>query len=588
MISNQTISVSGKRWQIATPEQRLVAAIAQSHELNDVVARILAARGVDPANVDEYLHPKLRQMPDPSGLADMNAGVRILADAIQSGKKIGILGDYDVDGATSTALMQKYIQTLGGETVFHIPNRFTEGYGPSALGFDRLIELGAEIIVTVDCGITAADLIGEYASRLPIIIVDHHLPGPELPRAAAVINPNRFDCSFDHKYLAACGVVFLLLVALNRELRGRGFFTPDRAEPDLKNCLDLVALGTVADIVPLRGLNRIFVRSGLEILARRGNVGLRALADVARLDGKPDAYHLGFLLGPRINAAGRLKDAGLGVQLLMSNDDMQSRMLAEKLNELNAERQKIEEQILFSAIDMVEQDGQDLPIVIAANENWHPGVIGIVASRLKDRYHKPSFVIAWKQGGDGGWIGTGSARSVTGFNLGNAVVAAQQAGILQTGGGHAMAAGFKIERGRIGEFREFIAARFNQETANGDLQPVLAIDAAIAPGGLNADMMRNLKMLEPFGMGNPQPRFALQNVQIKYASVMKEKHLRLKLQSMDGASIDAVAFRVMDNPLGKFLLHSGGAQIHVAGTLRENNFNGRTTLQFQIEDAASV
>lgn len=549
----------------------------------DTVARILAARGVTLDHIDDFLNPTLRQLPDPYGLIDMEKAAMILADAIVAKKTIGILGDYDVDGATSTGLLRRYIHETGGKTVFHIPCRFTEGYGPSALGFDKLLANGAELIVTLDCGITATDLIGEYADKIPILIIDHHLPGTDLPPAAAIVNPNRLDCAFDHKYLAACGVTFFLIMAVNRILRERGHFGADRGEPDLKNYLDFVALGTVADIVPLVGVNRTFVRRGLEILAQRNNVGLRALADVARLDGKPDAYHLGFLLGPRLNAAGRLQDASLGVQLLAESEEWRAQDIARQLDKLNTERQELEQTILAQAIDQIEATSKDAPVIVAANENWHPGVIGIVASRLKDRYHKPSFVIALNDG-----KGTGSARSVHGFDLGSAVLSAQQLGILDKGGGHAMAAGFKIVPEKLDQFRQYIAERFIKDTANTNMTPRLAIDAVAQPGALNMGLVQELKKLEPFGQGNPQPRFAVHNVQVAFADIMKEKHLRLTLRGLDGSEIKAVAFRVMENKLGKFLLQSKGAQIHVAGTLRENNFNGRTTAQFQIEDAAAI
>lgn len=576
-------SITGRRWEVTQSDDREALAIAQRYHLPDTVARILAARQIGLDHIDDFLNPTLRQLPDPYGLIDMEKAATILAGAIIAKKTIGILGDYDVDGATSTSLLRRYIHETGGKTTFHIPCRFTEGYGPSALGFDKLIQNGAELIVTLDCGITSTDLIGEYADRVPILIIDHHLPGADLPRAAAIVNPNRLDCAFDHKYLAACGVTFFLIMAINRILRDRGHFGAALAEPDLKTYLDLVALGTVADIVPLLGVNRIFVRRGLEILGMRGNVGLRALADVARLDGKPDAYHLGFLLGPRINAAGRLQDASLGVQLLAESEDWRAQDIARQLDKLNTERQELEQTILAQAIDQVDASSNDAPVILAANENWHPGVIGIVASRLKDRYHKPSFVVAMKAG-----QGTGSARSVHGFDLGSAVLAAQQLGILDKGGGHAMAAGFKITADKMDQFRQFITGRFIKDTANANMTPRLAIDALAQPGALNMDLLQNLKKLEPFGQGNPQPRFAVKNVQIAFADIMKEKHLRLTLRGMDGAEIKAVAFRVMEGKLGKFLSQSKGAQIHVAGTLRENNFNGRTTAQFQIDDAAEL
>lgn len=577
-----TNSILGRSWRLAGADDLTAQAIMQRHGLPDVLARILAARDIPVDGVDQFLNPSLRDLPDPYGLKDMEKGAGLIADAIESREIIGILGDYDVDGATSTSLMVHYIQAAGGKAVYHIPDRFKEGYGPSQLGLDRLVSLGAALIVTVDCGITANDLIDGMAQRVPVVIVDHHMPSAELPKANAVINPNRYDDDFPHKYLAAAGVTFFLLVAVNRILRERGFFKLT-AEPDLKSYLDLVALGTVADIVPLKGMNRLLVRKGLEIMAGRKNLGLRALSDVARLDGRPDAYHLGFLLGPRINAAGRLKDSTLGVQLLTAAEEWQAVALAQQLDQLNAERQKLEETILQQAIAQVEEGQKDSPVLCIGDRNWHSGVIGIVASRIKDIYHRPVAVVAFMDGD----TGTGSARSVHGFNLGNAILAAVQTGLLHKGGGHAMAAGFKIAYDQLPAFREFLNARFLSDTKDQDMQPSLTIDVCASLSALSTELVQRLNSLAPFGAANPQPRFAVDAVQLEYAEIMKEKHIRCRLKSLDGARLNAVSFRSVGTPLGQLLLNSKGAVVRVAGQLKHNTFGNKNEAQLLIEDAAA-
>ena len=576
-------SIRKQIWQLPEHDSRLVAGVQQQLGCSEFLAQLLLARGLDAQTAPDFLNPSLRQLPDPLGLRDMDRAIAIIADAVIAQKTIGILGDYDVDGTCSTALWVRYLQQLGVACHFHIPNRFTEGYGPSAFGLDHLLARGAEMILTVDCGISANDLLDEYAVRCPIVIIDHHIPGPELPKAAAIVNPNRVDCDFLHKNLAAVGVVFFTLIALNRELRQRGFFT-NRAEPDLKTLLDLVALGTVADIVTLIGPNRIFVKRGLEILAQRQNIGLAALADVARLDGAPNAYHLGFVLGPRINAAGRLRDGSLGVELLTTAEGWQAQDLARQLDQCNTERQGIEQTITAQAQAAIDAAANDNQVLVVADHQWHPGVIGIVASRLKEIYAKPVCVVALR--GDG--LGTGSARSVAGFHLGNAIITAQQTGILAKGGGHAMAAGFTVHAAQIPALQEFLNKRFVADLGNAPPATILPIAASIHPRAVGAPLWAEMEQMEPFGAGNPQPKLAMMSVRVAHAEILKSLHLRLMLESSDGTKVTAMAFRCMNAPLGQFLYQSRGHNIRVAGQFRPNDFNGRRTFQFLVEDAAQV
>lgn len=576
-------SIRNQIWQLPEHDARLIAGLQQQLNCSVFLAQLLLARGLAADTAPDFLNPTLRQLPDPLGLRDMDRAIAIIADAIIAQKTIGILGDYDVDGTCSTALWLRYLRQLRVACHFHIPNRFTEGYGPSALGLDQLLTRGADMILTVDCGISANDLLDEYAAKCPIVIIDHHIPGPELPRAAAIVNPNRIDCQFPHKNLAAVGVVFFTLIALNRELRQRGFFI-NRVEPDLKSLLDLVALGTVADIVTLIGPNRIFVKRGLEILAQRQNMGLAALADVAGLDGVPNAYHLGFVLGPRINAAGRLRDGSMGVELLTTTEAWQAQHLAQQLDQYNTERQAIEQSITAQAQAVIDAVANDNQVLVVANYQWHPGVIGIVASRLKEIYAKPVCVVALRDDG----VGTGSARSVTGFHLGNAIITAQQSGILVKGGGHAMAAGFTVAAAQVPALQQFLNERFVVELGNAPPATILPIAASIHPRAVGAPLWAEMEQMEPFGAGNPQPKLAMMNLRVTHAEILKSLHLRLTLESADGTRVTAMAFRCMNAPLGQFLYQSRGHNIHVAGQFRPNDFNGRRTFQFLVEDAAQV
>jgi len=577
-------SVSGRRWRPRSGDDRLALALAQRLSLPEVMGRVLAGRGVALEEAERFLNPTLRDhLPDPSGFRDMDVAAARLADAVERGERIAVFGDYDVDGATSSALLLRFLAGVGAEPVVYIPDRLKEGYGPNAPAMRRLAEAGAQVVVTVDCGTLAFDALeAAAAAGLDAIVVDHHLAEAALPRAVAVINPNRLDESGAHGQLAAVGVAFLLAVATNRALRARGFFAR-RPEPSLMQWLDLVALGTVCDVVPLTGVNRALVAQGLKVLMRRGNAGLAALADVAGLAEPPGPYHLGFLLGPRVNAGGRVGQSDLGVRLLSTDDPREAERIARELNRLNAERQAIEAAVLEQAMRKAQALPQGGPLTLVAAEGWHPGVIGIVAARLKEAFGRPAIVVALD-----GELGKGSGRSVPGVDLGAAVTAARQAGLLVNGGGHAMAAGLTIAASRIDELHEFLAARLAvQMTADGAARlATLGIDGALSVRGASEDLLDLLEKAGPFGQGHPEPRFALAAARVVNASVVGEKHVRCILTGGDGGRLKAIAFRSLENGVGEALLQSQGAPLHVAGQLRADWWQGERRAQFVIDDVA--
>ena len=579
-------SLTGKRWEERLGESRRGLALAQQLALPEIIGRVLAARGVGPEEAERFLNPTLRDyLPDPSAFADMDAAVSRLMAAIEQGEKIAVFGDYDVDGATSSALLWRFLAALGVELEIYIPDRLAEGYGPNAPALRRLQAAGVSLVLTVDCGITAFDTLEEAAAAgLDLIVVDHHAAEPRLPQAAAVVNPNRLDDRSGQGQLAAVGVAFMLVVALNRALREKGWYRAQgRQEPDLRKWLDLVALGTVCDVVPLTGVNRALVAQGLKVMSRRANAGLAALSDVARINERPGTYHAGYLLGPRVNAGGRVGEAPLGAQLLCSDDPGEAAAIAGRLDGYNAERKEIEAQVLDQAIRQVEDSGAGQGVVVAAGEGWHAGVIGIVASRLKERYNRPALVIALEDA-----LGKGSGRSVPGVDLGAAVIAARQEGLLVNGGGHPMAAGLTLERDRLAEFSAFLEERLSRRLAEIDYRPTLGIDGALQPKSANLELLADLERCGPFGVGNAQPRFALPAVKVAQASVVGENHVRCFLSGTAGGRLKAIAFRALDSDLGPALLQTAGLPLHVAGRLQIDRWGGVETVQFVVEDAAPV
>jgi single-stranded-DNA-specific exonuclease len=576
-------SLNGRRWELRAADERLALALSQRLRLPEIVGRVMAGRGVTLDDAEIYLNPNLRTLlPDPSKLKDMDKAARRLAKAVMEGEQIAVFGDYDVDGATSSALLKRLIEAQGGRVRVYIPDRVAEGYGPNAPALRKLKDEGARVVVTVDCGTTAFEVLEDAVNiGLDVIVADHHEAEPGLPKALAVVNPNRIDEPKGLGHLAAVGVVFLLAVALNRTLREAGWFGPLRAEPDLMGLLDLVALGTVCDVVPLKGVNRALVTQGLKIMARRTNPGLAALADVAQLTEKPNAWHVGFLLGPRINAGGRVGAADLGTRLLSTDDPIEAAQIARKLNELNKDRQEIEAGVLYSAIEQVESTADaESPLLFAFGDNWHPGVIGIVAGRLKERYARPACVAAIENG-----IAKGSGRSINGVDLGSAIIAARQAGILLNGGGHAMAAGFTVAADRLPELAHFLAERLRLQAASG-LAPLLVLDGALEPGGANYDLVETLESCGPYGAGNDEPKFALAGVRIAKADIVGMGHVRVNLAGPGGGWLKAIAFKSADSELGHALLASKGEPMHLAGSLRADTWQGRRSAQLVIDDGA--
>jgi len=575
-------SLTGRRWQIRPGDARVAQALSQRLGLPELVGRVLAARGIGLDEAEAFLSPTLRDLlPDPGHLRDMDKAVARLAQAVQSGETIGIFGDYDVDGATSTAVLTLYLEAVGARVLTHIPDRVVEGYGPNAAALARMQAEGAKLVITVDCGTTAfAALEAAAAAGQEVIVVDHHVAESSLPPALAVINPNRIDEDSPHRHLAAVGVSFLVAVGLNRALKQAGWFAT-RPAPDLLRWLDLVALGTVCDVVPLVGVNRALVTQGLKVMGRRTNPGLAALADVAGVKERPDAYHLGYVLGPRVNAGGRVGEAGLGARLMTTADAIEAGDIARRLDGYNKDRQEIEAAVLAEAIEQVESRPDDgLPLLLAAGEGWHQGVIGIVAGRLKERYGRPACVIALD-----GDTGKGSGRSVIGLDLGAAIIAARQAGLLVAGGGHAMAAGFTLERDKLGALHAFIADRL-QAQLSGELVPLLDLDGALDAGAASVDLIETLSGIGPFGSGNPEPVFAVTNARIVRADVVGSGHVRLILTGAGGKRLKAIAFRAADSEMGMTLLASAGASFHLAGTLRVDSWQGANAAQLVVADAA--
>ncbi len=579
-------SFSGLNWRPRLDDDRAALVLAQRLGLPEIVGRALAARGIGPKDAELFLNPALKvQLPDPGHLKDMERGAGRIADAIEAGEGIAVFGDYDVDGATSSALLARFCRALGTEIETYIPDRIKEGYGPNRAAMLALGARGAKVIITVDCGVSAFEpLKAASDAGIDVVVVDHHVAEARLPEALAVINPNRLDDDSPHKQLAAVGVAFLLVVAVNRALRKRGFYS-SRPEPDLMGWLDLVALGTVCDQVPLTGVNRALVAQGLKVLARRTNPGLVALADVAGLDTRPEAWHLGFMLGPRINAGGRVGRPGLGAGLLACDDPAAAKGMAQELDAFNVERREIEALVLADALAQAEGGGGagagDL--VFVAGVGWHPGVIGIVASRIGERMRRPVCVVAID-----GDVAKGSGRSIAGIDLGAAVIAARQEGLLINGGGHAMAAGFTVARDRLGALEEYLGVRIAaQHVARGEeVGRTLFYDGAISVGGATTELVERIKALAPFGSGNSEPRFVLPSVTVAKAEIVGENHLRLFVRGQDGGRIKAMAFRAADRPLGAALLQTGGAPVHLAGRLRIDDWQGRHDVEFLIDDAA--
>jgi single-stranded-DNA-specific exonuclease len=583
-------SLTGRIWRDRLDDRgsARALAIAQRHGLHELLARVLAGRNVDVDQVESFLDPTIKRlMPDPHTLTAMAAASARIADAIVRCESIAIFGDYDVDGATASALLCRYFRHCGLDPIVHIPDRIFEGYGPNVDAIRSFAEREAKLLITVDCGVTSLEPLAE-AKRLglDVVVIDHHQADEKLPDAVAVVDPNRADDLSGLGHLAAVGLVFLTVVAVSRELRRRNFWTEARNEPDLRSLLHLVALGTVADVVPLHGLNRAFVAKGLIALRWREHVGATALMDAARLSGPPEPWHLGFLLGPRINAGGRIGRADLGVRLLLEEDPSEAGRIAAELDRLNRERQQIEQATLvqaeaeaLAALGLEEKGA----VVVTAGEGWHPGVVGLVAARLKERYGRPAFAIAIEPGG----TGTGSGRSITGVDLGRAVRRAVQEGLLLKGGGHAMAAGVTLKRDALGVFRAFLEDTLAASVEAARRENVLLIDGAVTAGGFNPALVDLLSRAGPYGAGNPEPLLALPAHTLVYADAVGENHIRARLRSGDGKFVNAIAFRAAGQPLGKALLENRGRALHAAGQIAVDRWQGEERVQLRLTDLAA-
>ncbi|NRB34476.1 MAG: single-stranded-DNA-specific exonuclease RecJ [Rhodobacteraceae bacterium] len=569
-------SLTGRRWVGPDGEmQRKAEALAQQTGLPDPLCAILARSGVETAEVDSYLAPKLRDLlPDPRSLKDMDAAAARVLRAVSGREKIAVFADYDVDGGSSAALLLIWLRQMGRDATLYVPDRIDEGYGPNETAMAGLAR-DHGLIICVDCGTLSHAPIAA-AKGADVVVLDHHLGGESLPPALAVVNPNRQDESGDLAHLCAASVVFLMLVEAGRQLREAG-----AKRPDLMALLDLVALATVADVAPLIGVNRALVRQGLVVMARRNRTGLVALSDVARLDRAPDTYALGYMLGPRINAGGRIGQADLGARLLATDNPQEAQALAARLDALNTDRRSIETQVRDTALAQASQRGLDAPLVWAAEEGWHPGVVGIVAARLKEATNRPAVVIGFD-----GEIGKGSARSVSGVDLGAAIHQLEREGLLLKGGGHKMAAGLTVERAQLEPAMDRLSDLLARQGAGAGGPQDLRLDGMLMPAAATQELLGQLDRAGPFGQGAPAPRFALPALQVRYARPVGETHLKLTLADDSGARLDAIAFGVMENDLGARLLNHDGARFHVAGHLEINHFQGRASVQLKLGDAA--
>lgn len=582
-------SVSGQRWvsRLDQAGQNRALAIAQLHGMPELLARVLAGRGVGVDEAPAFLDPTIRSlMPDPASLTDCEAAAARLARAIAAGERIAIFGDYDVDGAASSALLYRFLRHFDAEAEIYIPDRIFEGYGPNPAAIGQLIERGARLVVTVDCGSTSFEALEEARRRgIDVVVIDHHQMAHAMPACHALVNPNREDDLSGQGHLCAAGVVFLVLVATLRLLRQQG--NSRTGSLDLLAWLDLVALATVCDVVPLKGLNRAYVVKGLIAARHQQNAGLAALLRVAGIGRPVTPYHFGFLVGPRINAGGRIGDAALGSRLLTLDDAAAAGEIATRLDELNRERQAMEAAMLAEAEAEALAEygtGETASVIVTAHDNWHPGIVGLLAARLKEKFKRPAFAIAFDPSGKG----TGSGRSINGFDLGRMVRAAVDAGLLVKGGGHAMAAGLTVERPNLGRLRAFFDEAAGSQVSTLAANRSLKIDGALGASGATIALIDQLETAGPYGAGHPQPCFAIPAHRLRDSRLVGVNHVKVTVEAQDGSRLDGIAFRAAETPLGDFLLSSRGSQIHIAGSLSAEHWQGTRRVQMRIIDAAKA
>ena len=576
-----TLSISGKNWILKKYNQEEISFLKDNFFLDEIPSKLLSIRKIKKEDIRSFLNPSIKNfLPNPNTLMDMEKATLRTSKSINKKEKVGIFGDYDVEGTTSTALLGKYFTELKIPYEIYIPDRKKEGYGPSIKSFKELIDKGVKIIFTVDCGTLSFDAI-EFAkeNNTDVIVLDHHQSEIKLPKAFSIINPNRFDDESNLQYLCAAGVTFMFLVSINRKLRLESWFTKNKIdEPNLINYLDLVSLGTVCDVVPLIGLNRAIVKQGLKILKIKNNLGLKTLLDICNIESNPSIYHLGFMLGPRINAGGRVGKCSHGANLLLDTDPKNAFKLASELDQFNKERQILEKDLLQKLLNETKDYSKD-PVLVLSGSNWHEGIIGIVAARLKDKFNKPVIIISID-----GEIGKASARSIVGFDIGSVIIAATQNKILLKGGGHKMAGGFSINIKNIEKFKEFVFRRFRNINEDLTSEKPLYLDSTISPAAVNLDFYNKVNNLAPFGSGNPEPKFIIENLKTVNSKIVGEKHIKSVLIGMDGSSIKTIAFNAVENDLGAYLLKNNNKIFNIAGKLSLNEWKGQSNVEFIIDD----
>ena len=576
-----TLSISGKNWILKKYNREEISFLKDNFFLDEITSKLLSIRKIKKEDIKSFLNPSIKNfLPNPNTLMDMEKATLRTSKSINKKEKVGIFGDYDVDGATSTALLGKYFTELKIPYEIYIPDRKKEGYGPSIKSFKELIDKGVKIIFTVDCGTLSFDAI-EFANEnnTDVIVLDHHQSEIKLPKAFSIINPNRFDDESNLQYLCAAGVTFMFLVSINRKLRLENWFTKNNIdEPNRIDYLDLVSLGTVCDVVPLIGLNRAIVKQGLKILKIKNNLGLKTLLDICKIESNPSIYHLGFMLGPRINAGGRVGKCSHGANLLLDTDPKNAFKLASELDQFNKERQILEKDLLQKLLNETKDYSKD-PVLVLSGSNWHEGIIGIVAARLKDKFNKPVIIISID-----GEIGKASARSIVGFDIGSVIIAATQNKILLKGGGHKMAGGFSINIKNIEKFKEFVFRRFRNINEDLTSEKPLYLDSTISPAAVNLDFYNKVNNLAPFGSGNPEPKFIIENLKTVNSKIVGEKHIKSVLIGMDGSSIKTIAFNAVENDLGAYLLKNNNKIFNIAGKLSLNEWKGQSNVEFIIDD----
>ena len=576
-----TLSISGKNWILKEYNPDDLVFFKENFSLDEITSKLLSIRKIKKEEINSFLNPSIKSfLPNPNDLIDMVKTTSRSVKIIQKKEKIGIFGDYDVDGATSTALLGNYFSELNLDYEVYIPDRKKEGYGPSIKSFEQLINKNVKVIFTVDCGTLSFDAI-KYAKekKVDVIVLDHHQSEIKLPSAFSVVNPNRIDDKSNLQYLCAAGVAFMFLVSLNRELRSLDWFKKNNIkEPNLINYLDLVSLGTICDVVPLIGLNRAIVKQGLKIIKSKKNLGLKTLIDICKIETSPSTYHIGYMIGPRINAGGRVGKCSHGANLLLNKNPKDSFKLANELDQYNKERQMLEKDLLQKILNETKDYSND-PVLVLSGFNWHEGVIGIVAARLKEKFNKPVIIISMT-----GDIGKASARSVIGFDIGSVIISATQENILLKGGGHKMAGGFSIKRQNIERFKDFIFKKYLKNTNSLSIKKPLLLDSIIAPSAVNIEFYNKVALLSPFGSGNPEPKFIIEDLKTINGKIVADRHIKSVLIGKDGSTIKSIAFNALENGLGAYLVKKNNKSFNIAGKLSLNEWRGQSNVEFIIDD----